>query len=367
MPDQTTAHLLTKRTELQKEFTIKHCIQHLVEGKTLNEKEMTSAMKTIMTGEASHAEMAAFLTALSIRGAVKEELEAAVRVMRHYALPIPSFSGTCVDTCGTGGDGGRTFNVSTAAAITAAAAGVRILKHGNRAVSSRCGSADVLEALHINIHQKPWEAAHALNKLGMAFLYAPDYHQSMKYAAPVRKELGFRTIFNIIGPLANPASPDRQVVGVYSRKLMHTMAEVLQSLGLQHALVVCGEDGLDELTITGINHLCELKKGRILQYSLKPEEVGLKQRRAADIAGGDAAFNARIIQEAFQGKRPDAEDLIAMNAGAVIYVAGRAATLKDGVEKAKQVLRNGKAMNKLQELSQSPDKTVPAPEETRVC
>lgn len=367
MPDQTTAHQLTERTATEKQIPMKYYIQHLLNGKSLNVKEMTGAMEMIMTGSATPVEMAAFLTALSMKGESTEELVAAATVIRHHALRLPASCGSCVDTCGTGGDGGATFNVSTAAAITAAAAGVRILKHGNRSVSSRCGSADVLEALGIDIHQQPQDAARALNRLGMAFLFAPDYHQSMKHAAPVRKELGFRTIFNVLGPLTNPGAPDRQVVGVFSKKLLKPMAEALLALGLHRALVVCGEDGIDELTTTGTSHICELKNGTILGYTLNPEDVGLKRSRAADIAGGNADHNARIILEAFRGERPAAQDLIALNAGAVIYVAGKAASLKDGVEKAQQAIRDGRTLGKLRQLASGTAAKQPAAEKTITC
>lgn len=351
MPDQTTAHQLNERIASEDCPSMKQYIRHLMSGESLSVAEMTGAMEMIMTGAASQVEMASFLTALSMKGESMEELVAAAAVMRHHARRVPASCGSCVDTCGTGGDGGRTFNVSTAAAIAAAAAGVRILKHGNRSVSSRCGSADVLEALNINIHQQPQEAARSVNRLGMAFLFAPDYHQSMKHAAPVRKNLGFRTIFNVLGPLANPGAPDRQVVGVFSKELLQPMAEALKALGLHRALVVCGEDGLDELTTTTTSHICELKNGTILSYTLQPEEVGLKRGRAIDIAGGSAQENAQVIREAFQGRRPAAQDLIALNAGAVIYVAGRAVSLKEGVEKAQRVIRDGRALEKLQQLA----------------
>ncbi len=351
MPDQTTAHELKERIVINQQATMKQYIRRVMSGKSLTQKEMTGAMEMIMTGAATEVEMAAFLTALSMKGETMEELVAAAVVMRHHARQVPVSCGSCVDTCGTGGDGGRTFNVSTAAAIVAAAAGVRILKHGNRSVSSRCGSADVLEALNIDIHQRPHDAARSVNQLGMAFLFAPDYHQSMKYAAPVRKSLGFRTIFNVLGPLANPGEPDYQVVGVFSKELLQPMAEALRALGLHRALVVCGEDGLDELTTTGTSHICELKNGAILRYTLQPEDLGLPRSQAADIAGGDAQENALIIREVFQGKRPAAQDLVALNAGAVIYVAGKAASLIEGVEKAQRAIRDGRAMEKLQQLA----------------
>lgn len=351
MPDQTIPHQLNERITLNRPPSMKQYIRLLMAGDSLTVKQMTGAMEMIMTGTATEVEMAAFLTALSMKGESMEELVAAAAVMRHHAQRVPVSCGSCVDTCGTGGDGGGTFNVSTAAAIVAAAAGVRILKHGNRSVSSRCGSADVLEALGIDIHQQPQDAARSVNQLGMAFLFAPDYHQSMKHAAPVRKSLGFRTIFNVLGPLANPGAPDQQVVGVFSKDLLQPMAEALRALGLHRAMVVCGEDGMDELTTTGASHVCELKNGTLLRYTLEPEDLGLSRCQAADIAGGDAQLNARIIREAFQGKRPAAQDIISLNAGAVIYVAGRATSLKEGVEKAQRAIRDGRATEKLAQLA----------------
>ena len=347
--------------------SLQSLIQHVMKGKSLDDCRMTDAMEMIMTGAASHVEIASFLTALSIKGETPEELVAAAAVMRRHARRLPASCGICVDTCGTGGDGGRTFNVSTAAAIVAAAAGIRVLKHGNRSVSSQCGSADVLEALQIDIHQTPDEAARLVNRKGMAFLYAPDYHQSMKHAAPVRKGLGFRTIFNILGPLVNPGAPARQVVGVYDVNLLEPMAQALMALGLQRALVVCGEDGLDELTTTGTSHVCEVGDGQLRRYTITPEMMGLKRSRADEITGGDAAYNARIIREVFQGTQPAARDLIALNAGAVIYVAGRSDSLQEGVRKALQVLADGRALAKLRELAEDSRTSGPAERGASAC
>ncbi|SMP61681.1 anthranilate phosphoribosyltransferase [Anoxynatronum buryatiense] len=329
---------------------LKNHTAHLLNHQPLPETAMTEAMEIIMTGEADPVSTAAFLTALRMKGETVAELTAAARVLRARALPLPVSFSDALDTCGTGGDGGTTFNVSTAAALVAAAGGVKVMKHGNRAVSSRCGSADVLEALGIAIHHQPEAARQALETVGMTFLFAPDYHQSMKQVAGVRKTLGFRTIFNLLGPLANPGKPAYQVLGVYDRRLVTPMAQVLQQLGIQRGLVVHGSDGMDELTLTGTSYLCEVTPETLTAGSLEPEAVGLKRCDAEVLIGGDAAFNARVIEGAFSNQRPEAADLIALNAGAALYVAGKAATLATGVLQAKKLIQNGSAAAKLAAL-----------------
>ncbi|MBI5440770.1 MAG: anthranilate phosphoribosyltransferase, partial [Deltaproteobacteria bacterium] len=292
---------------------LKEFIRKLVEGIDLTEGEMVRAMGAIMGGEATHAQMAAFLTALRLKGETVDEIAGAARVMRERATHIRAFPTelpagrepvvsidrdeinvereSIVDTCGTGGSGTNTFNISTTAAFVLAGAGVRVAKHGNRAVSSRCGSADVLEALGVNLDVTPTVVEECLAEAGIGFLYAPLLHSAMRHVAPVRREMGIRTIFNLLGPLSNPAGASCQVLGVYRRDLTRVLAEVLGRLGSRRALVVHGEDGLDEITITGATHVAELDRGAVREYELRPEDVGLPRAPAESIRGGDAQEN----------------------------------------------------------------------------
>ncbi len=319
-------------------------IEKLMKNHSLQPEEMTESMNAIMDGEVHEIQLAAFLTALRHKGETVEELVAAAKVMRSRAKALPYSCPDAVDTCGTGGDGGKTFNVSTAAALVAAAGGAKVLKHGNRSVSSKSGSADVLEAMGISIHQEPAEAMGKLHRYGMAFLFAPDYHASMKHAAGVRKMLGFRSVFNMLGPLVNPGSVEQQVMGVYDASLTRPMAEALMKLGVKRAMVVHGSDGMDELTVTGDSYVCEVKHGEILEYVIKPEELGLELVDLKELEGDGPEENAEKIRLVLEGKRDGSRSIVLLNAGAVLYVAGIARNLQEGVLKAAEIIDDGSAL-----------------------
>jgi anthranilate phosphoribosyltransferase len=284
-----------------------------------------------------------------MKGEAVSEISGAAAAMRRRVIPIPHTSEGIVDTCGTGGDGQGTFNISTAAALVAAAAGVSVAKHGNRSVSSKSGSADVLAALGVRIEIDPATAGRALDTVGITFLFAPLLHPAMREVMPVRRELGMRTIFNVLGPLTNPAGARRQVMGVYSQNLVEPIGQVLRDLGAEHALVVHG-DGLDEITTTGPTTVSEVRDGEVRTYTLEPERFGLRRVRVEDLAGGMPEDNAALMQRVFGGERGPLADVTALNAGAAIYVAGLAPSLEAGVETALGVLASGAAAGKLAEL-----------------
>jgi len=267
---------------------------------------------------------------------------------------VPHSCKDVVDTCGTGGDGKGTFNISTAAALVAAAAGVPVAKHGNRSVSSRSGSADVLEALGVPLDLSPVQMGRALETLGIAFLFAPRLHPAMAEVAPIRRELAIRTIFNVLGPITNPAAAERQVVGVFALELVEKIAAVLAQLGSKHAMVVHGFDGLDEITTTGPTHVCEVKMGELISYTLNPEDFGFKRVEPEELRGGDPATNAVLVEEVIGGQVGALTDITALNAGAALYVGGRAEDLADGVALAQQALLSGAASRKLEQLKSFP-------------
>ena len=332
---------------------LKRFITKVVEGKHLTQKEAYKVMNTIMKGEVSPAQIASFLTGLRIKGETVKEITGFARAMRDKAIHIEAKNGEClVDTCGTGGDGSRTFNISTAVAFVAAGGGLSVAKHGNRSISSHCGSADVLEALGVNINLSPRRVQDCLQEVSLAFLFAPLFHPAMKHAMVPRKEIGIRTIFNLLGPLTNPAGANAQVVGLYRGDLTHQIAEVLRSLGSRAAFVVHGEDGSDEISITGRTIVSELKKGSIEDYSLMPEEVGLKRTSLKTIRGGTPDTNANILLRIFQGESGPLRDAVLLNASAVFVAAGKVSSLRDGIEMAKESIDSGKAMRKLKELVQ---------------
>jgi anthranilate phosphoribosyltransferase len=325
-------------------------ISRLVDRKNLIPVEAASAMNDIMEGKVTQAQIAGFLIALRMKGETAEELAAFARVMRDHALRVtPVTKQMLVDTCGTGGDGMQTFNISTAAAFVAAGAGVPVVKHGNRGVSSRCGSADVLSELGVNLAMKPEEQAGLVEQVGIAFLFAPSHHPAMKHAMAVRQEIGCRTVFNILGPLANPAGAQAQLLGVFSPGLASTMTEVLMLLGLSRAMVVHGS-GLDEITTTGPTLVSELDKGSIRQYTIHPEMFGIAPAHEEDIRGGSPAENARIIRSVVSGEKGAARDIVLMNAGAAIYLGGLAENMNEGILRAKASIDNGDAMAKLDML-----------------
>lgn len=332
-------------------MTPQAALNTLLAGRDLAYDDMTTLMHAIMGGEVPPSLMGALLIALRLKGETVEEIAAAAGVMRELSARVHVADTThLVDTCGTGGDGAHTFNISTAAMFVAAAAGARVAKHGGRSVSSQSGSADVLEALGVNLALSPDQVAGCIAATGLGFMFAPNHHSAMKHAAPVRRELGTRTLFNILGPLTNPAGAPHQVLGVFRRELVVPMAEVLGRLGSQHALVVHGSDGLDELTIAEESQVAELRNGEVSTWQVSPEEVGLERHELASlkVAGVDEAKT--MLQAALAGEHPAARDIVALNAGASLYVCGRASSLRDGVSQALAVIADGRARQKLQAL-----------------
>jgi anthranilate phosphoribosyltransferase len=325
-------------------------LARLIRGEDLSRAETEDLFGRLMDGELGEITMAALLTALAAKPEAADEIAGAAIAMRQRLVAIPTTRADVVDTCGTGGDGQGTFNISTAAAVVAAAAGVPIAKHGNRSVSSRSGSADVLEALGIEIEIDPVRAGETLDRLGIAFLFAPRLHPAMRRVVAVRGELGVRTIFNILGPLSNPAGARRQVLGVYDDRLVPLMADVLRQLGCDHALVVRGHDGLDELTTTAATRVAEVRGEEVREYSVEPEEVGVVKARPEDLRGGDPRRNAELFTSVLVGRPGALLEITVLNAGAAIYVAGACEDLGTGVEIARRAIRSGAARDKLEEM-----------------
>ncbi|MDI3256248.1 MAG: anthranilate phosphoribosyltransferase [Kyrpidia sp.] len=329
-------------------------LERLLRGEDLTEAQAQQAMEQVMSGEATHAQVGAFLTALRIKGERVEEIAGFAKAMRKFAQTLPVDPEGVIDTCGTGGDGARTFNVSTAAALVAAAAGAKVAKHGNRSVSSRSGSADVLAALGVEVDLTPEEAVECLEVSGLCFLFAPSYHGAMRHAMGPRKELGFRTVFNILGPLTNPAGARRQVMGTFAEDLVEKTAKVLLRLGANHAWVVHGlEDHLDELSVSGPSLVAEVKNGAVSTFVVTPEDVGLARSPLSEVAGGDAGENAAIIRSILDGRRGGARDIVVLNAAASLLVAGITPTLRAGVELAETVLDDGRAKETLERLART--------------
>ncbi len=332
---------------------IKEAIGKVVAGTDLAEEEMVSVMDEIMSGAATPAQIGAFVTALRIKGETVAEITGAARVMRAKATPVEVkvSGGVLVDTCGTGGDGSGTFNVSTTTAFVVAAAGVPVAKHGNRSASSKCGSADVLEALGVDLGLAPERIGRAVEEIGIGFMFAPALHGAMKHAIGPRREIGIRTVFNILGPLTNPAGANVQVMGVFAPGLTVTLAEVLGRLGAKRALVVCGAGGMDEITVTGETTVADWRDGRVTTYTIRPEEVGLGRATLAELAGGatpaEAAAQVRAILGGESGPKLD---MVLLNAGAALMAAGRAADLAGGVALAREVVGSGAALAKLDAL-----------------
>jgi anthranilate phosphoribosyltransferase len=329
---------------------------------SLAREEARVVMTEVLAGQCTDAQIAALLVALHMKGETVEEIVGFAEAIRAVAAPLSihenstvDVSGTerdaLVDTCGTGGDASGTFNISTATALVVAGGGVRVAKHGNRSVTSKCGSADVMEALGVNINLPPARIAACLEQIGIAFLFAPAMHSAMKYVQPVRRELRLRTVFNLLGPLTNPARATCQVVGVYSADLVEKLAEVLSMLGLHRALVVHGSDGLDEITITGPTRVGEVRDGQVHTYEVTPEEFGLLRATLEDISGGDAALNASLIRDVLAGKKSARRDVVVLNAAAALVAAGRADHLSDGVPLAVKAIDSGAAAAKLQALA----------------
>lgn len=324
-------------------MNIRETISRLIERQDLAPEEAGQVMGAIMEGSTTQAQIGAFLTALRMKGETPEEIAAFVRVMRRHAVTVaPTTRKTLVDTCGTGGDGTHTFNISTVSAFVAAGAGIPVVKHGNRSVSSTCGSADVLSALGVNLAVDPEKQAGIVEQVGIAFLFAPNHHPAMRHVMPVRQDLGCRTVFNILGPLTNPAGAQAQVLGVYDPGLTTTMAEVLRLLGLPRAMVVHGS-GLDEITTTGETTVCELSEGKIGTYSLDCRTFGITPASRSDLRGGDTMENVRITREILTGERGACRDIVLMNAGAAIYIGGQAQDLHEGVMLARVSIDSGNA------------------------
>ena len=326
-------------------------LNQLINGQDLSFAEMQALMRQVMSGELTHAQMAAILVALRIKGESVDEIAAAASVMRELSTKVATLASPhLIDTCGTGGDGIQTFNVSTVSALVAAAAGAKVAKHGGRSVSSSCGSADVLEALGVNVNLTPAQVANAVEEIGIGFMFAPNHHSAMKHAAPVRRELGVRTLFNLLGPLTNPANAKRQIMGVFSPALTAKLAHVLQQLGSEHVLVVCGADGMDEISFTGDSHVAELKNGQVTEYTVNPAQFGLPVHQLASIQIDNAEQSKAMILAVLNGELGAARDIVLLNAGAAIYVAGLADSLAAGIKKAAEVIDQGLALAKLNAL-----------------
>ena len=333
---------------------IREAIETVVSGGSLSMEESAATMREIMDGEATAAQLGAFLAALRMKGETPEEVAGMATVMREKALPL-DVDGPLVDTCGTGGDGKGTFNVSTAAAFVAAAAGLRVAKHGNRAASGTCGSADVLEALGVRIDLDPAGVKRCIEEVGIGFMFAPTFHPAMRHAAPVRREIGIRTVFNILGPLTNPAHAQRQLIGIADPALGEKMARVLNLMGSQRALVVHGDDGLDEVSLGATTRAWELKDGSVSPYSFSPEDLGLPRVTIDQIAGGTKEENAAALRRVFHGEPGPIKDVVLANSAAVLMVGGKATDLREGVALARNAIDGGEALRKvdaLVELSQ---------------
>ena len=326
-------------------------LKRLLAGEILSADESEALMGQVMTGQLGQASLGAALAAWQLRGPVATEIAGAARAMRRHMIPVRSAkTDQAVDTCGTGGDGSGSFNISTAAALVTAACGVPVAKHGNRAASSRCGSADVLEALGVQLDLGPDTLGHLLDEIGLAFLFAPQHHPAMRHAMPVRKELGVRTIFNLLGPLTNPAGVGRQLVGVYSPDLCDRLAGALREVGSRKAWVGHGHNGLDEVALTGPTRIVEMDDGKIESRSLQPEDVGLERCLPGDLAGGDAKENAELLQAALAGEAGPRTDAVVLNAGCALVIAGVASDPAEGVTRAREAVDDGRALRLLNDL-----------------
>lgn len=331
---------------------LKNLLKRLLLRGDLSAEEMAQAVGHMIDGQASPVQVAAFLVALRSKGETVDEIEGAARAMRARMTAVQVSRSPLIDTCGTGGDGAGTFNISTAVALLVAAAGVGVAKHGNRAVSSRSGSADILAELGINLQASPDTMARCIEEVGVGFLFAPTLHPAMRHAAPIRQELGVRTVFNLLGPLTNPAGAPLQLMGVFDRSLIAPLAEVLGRLGSQRAWVVHGADGLDEITVCHETYIAEWDGQRVRQWTLTPEEVGLPRHAPEGLRGGTPAENASILRELFSGQRPGAiEDAVALNAGAALVLAGAASSVQEGLAQARELMRSGEAAQIIERLA----------------
>ena len=331
-------------------MNINQAIKAVIEKKHLNESDMLDVMNSIMTGQTTDAQIGAFLVGLSMKGETIEEITASAKVMRSLATPVEIKSNKyLVDTCGTGGDGLGLFNISTASAFVVAAAGGKVAKHGNRSISSKSGSADVLESAGVNLNLSPSLISECIAQIGVGFMFAPAHHSAMKHAIGPRKELAVRTIFNVLGPLTNPAKAPNQVMGVYDKNLVEPIANVLKELGSRHVMVIHSDDGLDEFSIADKTYVAELKDGVVSTYSVHPEDFGLTLGDLKDIRADNADASLALITEAFSGRNGTAKSIISLNAGAAIYVSGLTTSLQSGIDRANQVLSDGSSQKKLNE------------------
>ncbi|HEY8085549.1 MAG TPA: anthranilate phosphoribosyltransferase [Methylophilaceae bacterium] len=332
-------------------FTAAQALHRLLDRANLEHEQMLDIMRQVMAGELTPAQIAGLLVALRMKGESVEEIAAAAQVMRELSTKVDiAESSYLVDTCGTGGDGIQTFNVSTASAFVTAAAGAKVAKHGGRSVSSTCGSADVLEALGVNVNLTPQQVADSISRIGIGFMFAPNHHSAMKHAAPVRRELGVRTLFNLLGPLTNPAGAKNQVMGVFDKELTTKLAHVLKRLGSQHVMVVHGADGMDEISFSGDTFVAELHNGTVTEYKLNPTQFGMPLHKPESIRVNNAQESKSIILQVLAGQKGAARDIVLLNAGSAIYVAGVTDSIQAGISLAAKAIDSGTAQGKLAEL-----------------
>ena len=331
-------------------MTMQDAIKAVTEKRDLNADEMSASMRLIMTGEATPAQVGGFLIGLRMKGETIDEIAAAAGVMRELASKVDVDKNHLVDTCGTGGDASGSFNISTASAIVVAAAGGKVAKHGNRSISSKSGSADVLETAGVNLEMSPQQVADCVNEIGVGFMFAPLHHSAMKHAIGPRREMAVRTIFNVLGPLTNPAGAPNQVLGVFSKDLVEPLAHVLKQLGSAHVLVVHAEDGMDEISIATPTLVAELNDGEVKTYTIQPEDFDMSRADLEQIRATDSAHSLEIIKSVFNNTDGPAKDIVCLNAGAAIYAAGLTTSLAEGVKKAQQVVASGAVAEKLEQL-----------------
>jgi anthranilate phosphoribosyltransferase len=328
----------------------KDLLKKIIGRTDLTQQEMSDMMMEIFSGDIGDAQIGAMMGALSTKGETYEELAGAAVAMRRKAVRIEVSAPIVVDTCGTGGDGAKTFNISTTTAFVVAGCGVTVAKHGNRSVSSQCGSADLLEALGLNLNVKPEIVEEAVANIGIGFLFAPLYHSAMRHAANARKQIGLRSIFNMLGPLTNPAAANCQLLGVYAPQLTEMFAQALSMLGARRAFIVCGHDGLDEISVCAPTRISELKDGRVLTYDITPEQFFGRSADPADLTGGTPKENAEITRKILSGEKGPKRDIVLLNAGAALTASGKSENFKDGIRLAEQSIDSGSAMKKLQDL-----------------
>lgn len=335
---------------------MKELLQKVVDGHNLTKEEAAKAMDMMLEGTASPVLVSSFLTALRMKGETVEEIVGCTEMMKSKGGSVKLNTDEYIDFVGTGGDGTNTFNISTTSMFVCAAAGITIAKHGNRAASSKSGSADLLEALGINIMLEPEQVEECINAVGIGFMNAQKFHKAMKNVAPIRKELGIRTIFNMLGPLSNPSGATRQVIGVFSREKVPVFSNVMKAMGVKNAMVVCGSDGMDEITVTGKTYVNEIKNGEIIEYEIDPKDYGIDYAKKEDILGGSGEENAEIAKRIFAGEKGARRDIVVLNSAAGIYIGGKASSYKEGVEIANKVIDSGSVIEKVNELAEFTNK-----------